>query len=60
MAAGVGNKDNPLTQMRGTKGCRWKHVPFRIIPDLGQVPKYAVEAPAEERFDVLHDRVPGA
>jgi hypothetical protein len=58
IAAGVGNKDNPLTQMRGAKGCRREHVPLRIIPDLGQVPKNSVEASAEQRLDVFHDRVP--
>jgi hypothetical protein len=57
MAVGVGNKDNPLTQMRGAKGCRREHVPFRIIPDLGQVPEYAVDSPPEQGLDVFHDRV---
>ena len=55
---GAGNKDNPLTQVRGTKGCRRKHGPLRIKPDLGQLPKNAIDAPAEERLDVFHDRIP--
>jgi len=42
-ADGVGNKPDAVADVRGTKGSRWKTVPFRIVPALDQVPKNVSE-----------------
>src|ERR1044072_6216986 len=46
--------------MGGTRGRRRNAVPFRIVPDRGQVPENAVEAPVTESCDVFHDDVAGS
>lgn len=45
--------------MRCSKRRRWKHIPFRIIPEMGQVPENSVEPSVTEDGDVLHDDVSG-
>lgn len=41
--------------MGRAKGCRWKAVPLRVIPDLGQVSENSLHSPSKQRCDVLHD-----
>jgi hypothetical protein len=40
-AIGVGsNTENPVTDVRGAEGSRWKTIPLEIEPDLGQIPDH--------------------
>lgn len=57
VTVGVGNNPQPIPSVGGTKCGSGEAMPDRVIPDRGQVPEYAVEAPAPERRDVLHDRI---
>ena len=56
---GEGNNKRPFTPMRGTKGGCGKHFPFRIIPDLGQIPQDDLNPIGEQPPDVFDDDVPG-
>src|ERR1051326_7930543 len=56
-AFGVGQNEDPITELRGTEGCRRETIPLRIIPARGQVPEDNVEPPRAESRHVLHDRV---
>ena len=58
-AFGVGHNPDPIPEVRGANVGSWYAVPFRIVPDLGQVTENASEPsplPAlEETNDVLHN-----
>jgi hypothetical protein len=41
--------------VRGPKGARCDAIPFRIVPERGQIPEYAVEATSQESGDVFQD-----
>lgn len=43
--------------MGGTKGCCWKAVPFRVVPDRGQVREDTVKSSNKETGAVLHEDV---
>lgn len=59
VTVGEGNNKRPFTPMRGTKGGCGKHFPFRIIPDLGQIPQDDLNPIGEQPPDVFDDDVPG-
>jgi hypothetical protein len=46
--------------MGGTDEARWYAVPFRVIPEAGQVCEYVSHSPSKETRDVLHEDVPGS
>jgi hypothetical protein len=52
---GVGNKKNPVSFVRGTKGTRRKAIPFRIVPALGQLDENSIKPPNKQSCDVFHD-----
>ena len=56
---GEGNNKHALAPVRGTKGGCGKHFPFRIIPDLGQIPQDDLNPIGEQPPDVFDDDVPG-
>src|ERR1700730_12303699 len=61
-ALGVGHDEDAIAEVRGTNGARWDTLPFRIVPDGCQVPKYSSHARRssessiwnKEAWDVLH------
>jgi hypothetical protein len=57
IAVAVGHDEDPVTAVRGTNGCRWDAVPFRIVPARGQVSENSAESPASEGGNVLHENV---
>jgi hypothetical protein len=56
-ASGVGNNEDSPASMRGTKGCCRDAIPFRIVPERGQVPENSSKSPNSERIDIFHDDV---
>lgn len=65
LAIGVGsNGDDPVTEVRGAEGCRWKAVPFDIEAERGQVPDNLSPdgsvVDAKEVRHVLHEHVAGS
>jgi hypothetical protein len=54
---GVGNNPHAVPSVRRTNGGSWYAMPFRIIPELGQVSDNSVKPPSKECCDVLHDDV---
>src|SRR4051812_33090129 len=52
-AVGVGQNEDPLSQVGRSDIARAKHLPLRIEPEIGQVPEYAVDSSNKERADVL-------
>ena len=40
---GVGHKPDAVAAVRGADGARWYAIPFRVIPERGQVPKNGSE-----------------
>lgn len=51
----VGDDPNPVPYVWGANSGSWNAVPFRVIPDLGQVSENAVKPPSKESCDVLHN-----
>jgi len=56
LADGVGHDPYSVSAVRGTNGARRNAMPFRIIPDLGQVPENGSHPPNKERCHVFQDR----
>jgi len=56
----VGNHVDPVTEMRGTDGCRWYTVPLCVIPARGQVSEYVAKPPNKEPWDVLQQHPSGS
>jgi hypothetical protein len=55
VSVGVANQPEPISDMRGANcGSRY-NLPFRIIPDLGQVSENASHPETKQAWDVLHD-----
>jgi hypothetical protein len=56
------NDPDPVTEVRGTDGGSWNAVPFRVIPEGGQVAKDVPHASmsSQEPWDVLHEDVAGS
>jgi hypothetical protein len=54
-ACGVGKNEDPIPDMRGTKGGSRYAVPFSVIPERGQVSKDDSKSSVKERCDVLHE-----
>jgi hypothetical protein len=55
LASGVGNNPYPVSSVRRTNGWRWNAMPFRVIPDLGQVSENNVQPSTKQRCHVLQD-----
>jgi hypothetical protein len=53
LAAGVGNNEDSVADVRGTNGGSRYAMPLRIIPDLGQRPKNSVQSPSKQRCHVF-------
>lgn len=53
LASGVGNNPDPVSPVRGTNGARRYAMPFRIIPDRGQVSEYRVQPSTKQSCHVL-------
>jgi len=47
-AFGVGHNPDPVASVRRTNGGSWYAVPFRIVPERGQVPENSVKSPSSE------------
>jgi hypothetical protein len=57
LASGVGNNPYPVSSVRGANGARRYAMPFRVMPDLGQVSEYRVQPSTKQRCHVLQHRV---
>jgi hypothetical protein len=57
LASGVGNNPYPVASVRGTNGARRYAMPFRVMPDLGQVPENGSQPSTKQRCHVLQDDV---
>jgi hypothetical protein len=57
LASGVGNNPDAVPSVRGTNGARRYAMPFRVMPDLGQVSENSAQPSTKQRCHVLHDRV---
>jgi hypothetical protein len=57
LAAGVGNHEDPVTEVRGTNGRCRNALPLRVIPEAGQGPEYVSHSSNKEAWDVLHEDV---
>jgi hypothetical protein len=51
----VGNNEHPVSSVRGTDGGRRNAIPFRVIPDRGQVSENSSHPPCKQRCHVLQD-----
>jgi hypothetical protein len=60
LARGVGHDEDPITEVRGADGGSWYAIPFRVIPDRGQVSEYVSHSSNKETRDVLQDHVSGS
>ena len=60
VAVGVGNHNDPISEVRGTKGRRGNSLPLRIVPEGGKAPEYSSHPPPKEPWYVLHDDVAGS
>lgn len=60
VALGVGHNPHPVPKLSGTNVGSWYAVPFRIIPERGQVAEYSSDSPSKECCDVLHTDVFGS
>jgi hypothetical protein len=56
-ARGVGHNEESVTSVRRTNGGSGYALPFRVIPDLGQVSEYLSHPSNKERCNVLHEHV---
>jgi len=63
-AAGVAHNEDPVAEVRGSKGRRRNTLPFSSVPEGGQGPKnFSHELPSvdgKEAWDVLHKDVAGS
>jgi hypothetical protein len=59
-AVGVGHSKQPRPKVGSTDGGSRKHSPFRIVPQVGQVPENTGQSPAGQVPDVLHDDEEGS
>ena len=57
---GVGHNPYPVAFMRSANGGSRNAVPFRVIPERGQVSEYVAQPSTKQRCDVLHDDVSGS
>jgi hypothetical protein len=57
LASGVRHNPDPVSAVRRTNGGSRYAVPFRIIPDLGQVSENPVKSATAEHGNVFHDDV---
>jgi hypothetical protein len=48
LASGVGNNPDPVSLVRGANGGRWYAIPFRIVPERGQVSENNSKSSAKE------------
>jgi hypothetical protein len=46
--------------MGGTDEARGYAIPFRVIPEAGQVSEYVSHSPLKETWHVLHEHEPGS
>lgn len=53
-AVGVGNNEEPASEMPASHACAREHSPFRIVPAIGQAPENSWEH-SLSLVDVLHD-----
>jgi hypothetical protein len=59
-ASGVGHDPDSISKMWGTNGRRWYAIPFRVVPERGQVAENVSESPDQESWDVLHEDKAGS
>jgi hypothetical protein len=52
----VSNHEDPVAEVRGTDGRCRDAVPFRVVPELGQVSEYSSEAQGKVAWHVLQQR----
>jgi len=60
LALGVGNHEDPVTEVRGADGGSGYAVPLRVIPARGQVSEYVAKSPLKETWDVLQQHPCGS
>ena len=56
-AVSIGNNPNSVADVWGTNGARRYAMPFRVMPDLGQVSENLAHPSTKQHCHVLHDRV---
>lgn len=59
-ACGVGHDEDPVTAVRGADGGSRYAVPFRVVPDLGQVSEYSSEPQGKVPCDVFQQDPSGS
>lgn len=59
-ARSVGQNEEAGSKLGGAHVARAQHTPFRIVPEAGHVPEYAINSPVKESCHVLHDDVSGS
>ncbi len=52
--SGTANDKNSFTKVAGTKRRSRNALPFRVIPERGQVPENSIEPPNKQAWRVLH------
>jgi hypothetical protein len=57
---GVCNNEDAVTEVRGTNGGSRDAVPFRVVPELGQISEYSSEPQGKVPWHVLQQRVSGS
>ncbi len=60
LASGVGNNPDSVASVRRTNGARWYAMPFRVIPERGQLPENDVQPSTKQRCHVLQDDEAGS
>ena len=57
---GVANNPEAIPPVRGANGGSWDAMPFRIVPERGQVSENVSKPPKKECCDVFHDDEAGS
>jgi hypothetical protein len=50
----------PVTSVRGADGLSRYAIPFRVIPERGQIPENVPHSSNKEPWDVLHEHISGS
>src|ERR1700730_3609166 len=60
LGVGVGNNPNSFSRMRGANVSSGYALPFRVIPERGQVSENGVKPSSKQCCDVFHDDETGS
>jgi hypothetical protein len=57
---GIGNNEDAIAEVRGANCGRRNALPFRVIPEAGQVSENIPKSGRKEAWDILHECVSGS